>query len=120
MEVKETIARVPGVKEVKATFVQPPKHFSLYHGIRKDPDYHQFLVTGQDAFTVLTVGREQGKEVAFYSLWMGRHPTSDELGRAAALMDAVYDGLIMKFPWLPPKTEFKEEPNLTSDGMSHR
>jgi hypothetical protein len=106
--IEEAISRAPGVREVFVNFVQPPKHFSLYHGIGKDPDYYQLVITSESASTVLTIGKEKGKEVAFYTLWRNRRPSQTELQATAALMDSVYATLLASFPLLPPKSEFKE------------
>ena len=84
------------------------RHFSLFEGIGRDPEYYQFTIGAKTTFTVLTIGREQGKEVAFYTLWMNRRPTTIELQNTGLLMDSVYDALLAKFPELPAKNLFKE------------
>ncbi|MDI1250231.1 MAG: hypothetical protein PSV13_15320 [Lacunisphaera sp.] len=107
-EVRSTIADVPGVLSVDVKKVEPPRSFGLYQGLKKNPDYYQFLITAADARTVLEMGQEKGKEVMFYSLWMHQPPPREQLEKAVALMDRVYEALRSKYPWLPARGEFTE------------
>ena len=107
-KVKEVLSSMPEVKAVSFMLVQPPRHFSLYKGISKDPDYYQFSITGGDSFTVLTLGKLPGREIEFYSLWMNRAPADVELKKSRALADSVYTALVAQFPGLPKTSAFVE------------
>jgi hypothetical protein len=111
-EVQEVVEQAPDVTEVKLDFVQPPRHFSLYHGIGKDPDYHQILISAGSEFVVLVIGREKGKEIGFYRLWRDRPPSEAEIERTVILIDSVYERLLVNFPSLPATDDFTEARRL--------
>ena len=105
-EIQKVISKIPEITSVELTVTERPTSFSLYEGIQKRTDIHQFLIRSKTAFVVLAINQEAGKEILFYANWRYQKPTKEEEDQVNALIDIIYRELAEAFPSLPSSSDF--------------